>query len=128
MPRAVRPDRKLGAGRGEPTGATSRFTARLVATNDVDAERVFKLTYFHDDASLAATEVPLRNSGIPGGVFQKRAPTALAVEQLRVVGAEVVVKGHRMVIAAVEGGGAGGAAAAAAVPAAAPAPATELTA
>jgi hypothetical protein len=107
VPRAVRPDRKPAAGGGEPTGATTRFSARLVATNPVDAERAFRLTYFHDDATLAATELPLRNSGIPGGVFQKRAPTALTLEQLRTAGAEVVVKGHRMVIAAVEGGGSG---------------------
>lgn len=98
VPRAMRPDRSTGY---DPSGRSSRFSARLVANNPIDAERVFSVSVSHDDGQVGVVEVSVRNSGVVGGVFQKKQLTPYALADF-VPGAEMTLKGHRMVIVAEE--------------------------
>jgi Ca2+-binding EF-hand superfamily protein len=86
------------------TGKTRKFLARLVSDDPINRERVFRITIFLDDNEVAVFEPPVRNSGIPGGVFQKKkklkndltgeffTPAAL------VIGTTVSIKAHKFAI------------------------------
>jgi Ca2+-binding EF-hand superfamily protein len=53
-------------------GQTLKFQARLVTSDEIDATRVFRITWYLDDDTLAIYEPPQRNSGIIGGAFAAR--------------------------------------------------------
>lgn len=86
------------------TGDSRKFLARLISSDPINAERVFRLTVFLDDEEVAIFEPPVRNSGIPGGIFQKKKRTKNdeTGEYFKVsdfaVGRTVVIKAHRFAI------------------------------
>jgi len=54
------------------TGATRCFLAKLVTTDPINAERVFRITAYLDDGELSVYEPRIRNSGVLGGAFMKK--------------------------------------------------------
>lgn len=54
------------------TGHTLKFQAKLVTSDEVDATRRFRITWYLDDDTLAIYEPPQRNSGVMGGAFAAR--------------------------------------------------------
>lgn len=90
------------------TGKTVKFTAKLVTTDPINSERVFRITYYLDDDDLAVYEPPVRNSGVAAGVFQKKKKMKNAETGKDfcladfVVGGTVTMKGHKFLITAIE--------------------------
>lgn len=86
------------------TGKTKRYLARLIASDPINSERVFRITIYLDDNHISVFEPKVRNSGIDGGVFQKKQRTRneltgeyFVPEDIE-VGREIVIKGHRMYV------------------------------
>ena len=110
--RAPRSTRLAPGAEGAPPPRSLRLSARLAPAappvgppperllpsdpNGSSAERLFRLVYCPQDTALAVWEIPVR--GILGGVFQKKQPWDGAPPGGLVIGAEIVVKGHRMII------------------------------
>ena len=93
---------KAGAGGGPPP--TRRLLARLVTSDPINAERIFRITVYLEDGELSVYEPKVRNSGVEGGTFMKK-------QKLRrednheyfkpsdfVVGQTVVIKAHPLAI------------------------------
>ena len=86
------------------TGATNRYLCKLVTTDPINSERVFRITVYLDDNEIAVFEPSIRNSGVLGGVFLKK--QKLRSEETHAylkpsdffVGAEITIKAHRFVI------------------------------
>lgn len=95
-------------------GLMLRFGAKLMAVDDrgtdgADNQRIFIVTYYLQDDTVAVYEVPVRNSGFSGGQFMRRRKFYLPGEDLRggihppraytaqhfYVGATVLLHGHR---------------------------------
>lgn len=86
------------------TGMTLKYMARLISDNPVDAARVFRITWYLDDDTLAVYEPPQRNSGVLGGAFARRNKykNSDTGEYFKCsdffVGAQVAINSHRMEI------------------------------
>ena len=82
------------------TGKANRYLCKLVTTDPINSERVFRITVYLDDHQIAVFEPPIRNSGVAGGIFQKKARLRceathkyFEIEDFY-VGATVTIKAH----------------------------------
>lgn len=86
------------------TGKTVKYMARLQTADPINSERVFRITFYHDDDELAVFEPPVRNSGLSAGVFmkKKKVKNVQTGEWFKAsdlaVGKEVIIKAHRLFI------------------------------
>lgn len=53
-------------------GHTLKFQAHLMSTRPSDSGRVFRITWYLDDDTIAVYEPPQRNTGVMGGAFARR--------------------------------------------------------
>jgi Ca2+-binding EF-hand superfamily protein len=83
------------------TGKTRKFLCKLISSDPINAERVFRITVYLDDNDVSVFEPPIRNSGVKGGVFQKKMRTKNVATGTYftigdfVPGIVVTIKGHR---------------------------------
>jgi hypothetical protein len=105
IPKRPKTDMKalLKAGGGGPP-PTRRLLAKLVTSDPINSERVFRITVYLEDGELSVYEPKIRNSGVEGGTFMKK-------QKLRrednheyfkpsdfVVGETVLIKSHPLAI------------------------------
>jgi len=83
------------------TGKNRKYLCRLISNDPINAERVFRITVFLDDNEIAVFEPPVRNSGVSGGMFQKKKKTKNELTGKYFepsdfsVGTTVVIKSHK---------------------------------
>jgi Ca2+-binding EF-hand superfamily protein len=86
------------------TGKTEKYLSRMVSSDPINNERVFRITVCLDDDEISVFEPAVRNSGLEQGCFQKKMKTkdsatgeVLTRDSLK-VGKLVTIKAHKFLI------------------------------